>query len=113
MNTYTWQIKNLDYVVSDNDQPNVVTNIHWKLLGSNGTYSSEVSGVQFVAFDDEKSFVKYEDLTEQKVIKWLSSSLGEEQINSLKPSIDAEIQLQVNPVRKSGLPWVQEVAPTE
>ena len=105
MKTYTWQIKNLEYVVSDNDQTNVVTNIHWKLVGSNGTHSSEVSGVQFVAFNAENSFVKYEDLTEEIVIAWLISVFEEEQIDGFKASIDAAIEAQVNPVSGSGLPW--------
>lgn len=105
MNTYTWQIQNLDYVVIDNNQPNVITNIHWKLLGSDGTHSSEVFGVQFVTFDAKNSFVKYENLTKEAVIAWLISSLGDERIDSFKTSIDAEIELQINPVCKRGLPW--------
>ena len=109
MNTYTWEIKNLEYVKSDNGQTNVVTNIHWKLVGSDGIHSSEVFGIQFVKFDAENYFVKYEDLTEQKTIQWLISTLGEEQIDSFKASIDAKIELQINPVCKIGLPWVQEV----
>ena len=106
MNTYTWQIQNLDYAVSDNSKPNVVTNIHWKLIGSDNTYSGEASGIQFVAFDNEKPFVSYENLTEEKVIAWLISILGNEQINFFKASIDAKIELQVNPVYKNGLPWL-------
>jgi hypothetical protein len=105
MNTYTWQIKNLEYVKSDNGHPNVVTNIHWKLIGSDGTHSAEVSGIQFVAFDEKKPFVQYEDLTEQKTIEWLISTLGEEQVDKFKASIDAEIETQVNPVSGRGLPW--------
>lgn len=105
MNTYTWQIKNLEYVKSDNGQTNVVTNIHWKLLGSDGTHSSEVFGIQFVAFNAENSFVRYEDLTEEIVIKWLISVFEKEQIDRFKASIDAAIETQVNPVSGSGLPW--------
>ena len=110
MNTYTWQIQNLDYVAIDNGQPNVITNIHWKLLGSNGTHSSEVFGVQFLSFDAANSFVKYENLTEETVIAWLISILGNEQINSFKASVDAQIELQINPVCKRGLPWAYEAS---
>ena len=39
--TYTWDCKTVDVHPEENDLQNVVYNVHWKLLGVDGEYSSE------------------------------------------------------------------------
>jgi hypothetical protein len=127
MNTYTWRIESLEYAVTAEGLPNVVTHIHWRLFGtssekyaSNTTsnlsdsstatvvlapYTGQAYGCLNVPFNPNKTFINYSDLSEEIVIGWLKSIMSEDDIAKLKSQIDAQIAAQVNPTTGSGLPW--------
>jgi hypothetical protein len=105
MNTYTWKIDNLTYSVFEKQNSNVVNNISWSLLGTDGIFSGAIRGVESVLFDESKPFIAYSDLTEDVVVEWVKNCIGEQQINVLKLDIDAQIKTQANPTTSSGLPW--------
>lgn len=104
-NTYTWAIENLEYSLFSEGQSNVVNKVHWRLLGTDGTYTGQVYGVQPMIYDLESSFIPYTNLTEDIVIGWVQNSLGAEQIYQLKLSINSQITTQANPTTSNGLPW--------
>jgi hypothetical protein len=105
MTEYTWKIEALDYAVSAEGQSNVVTDIHWRLLGTDGTYNGEIYGTLGLSFNADNSFVEYADLTKDQIIDWVEVNLGNERIDGLKEAIDAQIEAQANPKTGSGLPW--------
>jgi hypothetical protein len=120
MNTYIWKIQNLDYVVSIEGQSNIVSNIHWRLIGNSQQkkeiinsddsvsivpFSAEIYGSELIKYESNNNFVKYTELTEQIIIDWLETSLGSEKIAELKLNIDSQIEKQIKPETLSGLPW--------
>jgi hypothetical protein len=120
MNTYIWKIESLEYVVSFDGQSNIVSNIHWRLIGHSEQkkeilniddsvsvvpFSGQVYGSELINYASGNSFVEYAELTEQIVVGWLEASLGSEKIAELKLNIDSQITAQVNPTTGSGLPW--------
>jgi hypothetical protein len=53
-------------------------------------------------------FVEYDDLTEDVVIGWVKSALGEERVKQIEDDITAQIDAQENPpaaTKGSGVPW--------
>jgi hypothetical protein len=107
MNTYTWKIEQLDYDVSAEGQSNVVICVHWRLVGTNGTYSGQIYNTLALPFNPDKSFIEYADLTQKQIIDWVEANLGSENIAELKQNIDAQIEAQMHPKTGSGLPWAE------
>jgi len=53
-------------------------------------------------------FVEYDDLTENVVIGWVKSVLGEEKVKQIENDISAQIDAQINPpapIKGDGVPW--------
>ena len=53
-------------------------------------------------------FVKYDDLTENVVIAWVKSTLGEDKVNQIEDNIATQIDEKENPpapTEGSGVPW--------
>lgn len=99
MNTYTWQFPQLETYPTLQDKTNVVFTVHWRLRGEDELgNSAEVYGsVGLAPYDDEGQFVEFADLTEETVIAWVESALGEEQVTQCKQNLDDQIEVIVNP----------------
>jgi hypothetical protein len=93
--------------VSAEGQTNVINNVHWRLLGTDGIYKGEIYGNLGLPFTADKSFIEYADLTQEQVIDWVKANLGDERIDGLKEAIDVQIDAQANPKTGSGLPWAK------
>lgn len=114
-NTYAWTIAAMDAYTTASGQTDVVYNIHWryKAVDQSTSYSAEVYGVQSVGpFNPESSsFIPFNELTKDTVVGWLTSSMGEERVNGLTGSLDAQIEQQIKPTYITlGAPW--DVTPT-
>ena len=99
MNTYTWQFPQLEAYPTLQDKTNVVFTVHWRLRGEDELgNSAEVYGsVGLAPYDGEGQFVEFANLTEETVISWVESALGEEQVTQYKQNIDGQIEVIVNP----------------
>ena len=54
-------------------------------------------GVVPLDTEDLSTFTAFADITEANVISWVEAALGEEQVTSLKASIDAQIAEKITP----------------
>lgn len=99
MNTYTWQFPQLEAYPTLQDKTNVVFTVHWRLRGEDELgNSAEVYGsVGLAPYDGEGQFVEFDNLTEETVIAWVESALGEEQVTQYKQNLDGQIEVIVNP----------------
>lgn len=100
--TFTWQIANLERNTADGG----VTIAHWRLNAVDGEYTASSYGTQ--AFDPDPSadgFVAYDSLDEDTVVGWVTETIGEVVITSMKDSLQAKIDADKNPVSADGLPW--------
>jgi len=109
MNTYVWKIENLGFTILDEGRQNVVNVIVWRFSGTNDVFSGETCGATKLDLDENASFIEYKNLTEDIVLNWLTSAIGEEQLAEIKLKIDtqieAQIEAQTKPKTGSGLPW--------
>ena len=80
-----WSINQLDYEISKDSKSNVVTSVHWNANdskevtkdGEKVTYSGRSYGQTGLDTSDLSSFVAYDKLDEDTVVKWVKASLGE------------------------------------
>ena len=100
--TFTWQIANLERNTADGG----VTVAHWRLNAVDGEYSASSYGTQ--AFEPDASadgFVAYDSLDQDTVIGWVTAGIGEEQVQTMKDSLQSQIDADKNPTSADGLPW--------
>ena len=106
MNTYTWDVESLDCVPDGNSK--VVSCIHWRLKGDDGTNTTEVYGAQAIENNTENAFIDYESLDKDTVIGWLQDIIGADVIAELQINLDKQLENLANPpVVSLPLPWAK------
>ncbi len=98
--TYTWNCTTVDTYPTKSDQTDVIFNVHWRLNGVDDTEDENVGdsyGVVSLDTEDLSTFTAFADITEANVISWVEAALGEDQVASLKASIDAQIAEKITP----------------
>ena len=98
--TYTWNCKTVDTYPTKSDQADVIFNVHWRLTGVDDTEdlnSSDSYGVVSLDTEDLSTFTAFADIAEADVIGWVEAVLGEEQVASIKTSIDNQIAEKITP----------------
>ena len=104
--TYVWALGPLDVKLAEDGLTNVVYNVNWRLIGTDGEYSADVYGSCGVPAPAPDAFTPYDQLTEAQVQGWVETALGDEQVAAYKDSIARNIELQKNPVDASlQPPW--------
>ena len=113
-NTYSWTIQRLSYEIGPDSEghSDVVNSVDWLLTASDGEdppHEALWSGVAKVAWEEGDDWIAYGDLVESDVVGWVESSLGDEQIEALQASFDAQIAEEITPtkeqMRGDELPW--------
>ena len=102
-----WAIANLERHLPDGDTcpDGAVYTAHWTAsLEENGETASAYGSVGFGA-PDPASFTPFSELTEEKVVNWVLSTLGVDQVVSIEESLYNQIQQKLNPTDASGVPW--------
>lgn len=97
MVTYTWVLGPLDVKLAEDGHTNVVYNVNWRLVGTDGDYRANVYGSCNVPAPTD-SFTPYDQLTEAQVQGWVVAALGDEQVAQYEANIAGQIELQKNPV---------------
>jgi hypothetical protein len=104
---YTWSIDGLECVPSKGGKANVVSNVHWRLAGIDGNYSTSIYGSSSIPYNEDGSFVPFNDLTKSQVLGWLVEFLGEQKVSELEGSIANQIDnLKNPPLVNMPPPWV-------
>jgi len=107
MINYTWKITNLWTKTIDGQQDYVVI-AAYDVTGVDGEFSSSLSNTAQFSTASVSSFVPYADLTEEIVLGWIQSELGENGVLSITACIEGQIESQKNPPVSpeiTPLPW--------
>lgn len=109
MSTITshWNIVALDTIPSLDTLTNVVSVIHCeKLATSDDGFNARWYGTVSVEAPHPASFIPYDEITEQMVIDWVSTSPATEGVDD---SLVSQIDTQRNPpIVSLPLPWIPE-----
>jgi hypothetical protein len=107
-NTYTWDCKTVDVYPEHDSHSDVVYNVHWRLNAvsdqqdaEGNDYSASSYGTHSVNADDIENFVPFADLTNDLVSGWVIDGIGEDEVASMKESLDNNIADQINPTSET------------
>lgn len=111
--TYQWNISELECKVAHNGLSNVVTNVHWRLDGTDEAgHTSGVYGVTSLESpNDPDQFTAFEGLTKDQVVSWVEATIPDS-IAAYKVKIESEIEAQATPPVISKEPPWQSAAPS-
>ena len=101
---YEWDCKTVEVVAESGDYTNVVFKVTWiyngvsdQLDGEDNPYRSRRAGTIFLEAPSTSEFTPIEELTEEQVVGWVTSYLGDEKIGELEASIAENIDKDMNP----------------
>jgi hypothetical protein len=104
MNTYTWNIQQMDCYPQIDGETDVVFTVHWTVSGTDGTYSGSAYGSVGIPVDSKSGFTPYADLTQEQVLNWCWANGVDK--DATESNIAQQIENQVNPpVVTPPLPW--------
>ena len=102
--TKTWEINKLERDLSDG----YVTKVIYRVKGlSDSEEKARATGE--VTFTKPSSlpsdFVAYNDLTSSKVLGWVTTALGSDEVTAIETALEAEVTESVTPTTAAGVPW--------
>lgn len=71
MPTFTTKITGISAYPEKDGHTNVVFDVHWSHEGTDGTYTTAMSGSTSVPIPSQESFIPYSQLTEATVMSWI------------------------------------------
>ena len=99
--TYTWKIKRLERIDTQEPYPvveNMVRAIHWEKHGEENGYSGRCKGILHLGRDEIDVDNYSTEITKELLVEWVVSHLNEENINS---SIQRQIESKVHPITQN------------
>ena len=103
MTEFNWTIAELEYDLTTDKS---VITAHWRCTATDdsGEFSAGSYGACGFSADPEATdFVPYADLAEALVLRWCFAD-GIDR-DAMEASLQANIDLQMTPVKASGVPW--------
>jgi len=104
MITYDWNCKTVDAYVEQNNEADVVYNVHWIVTGTSdvvdatgGFYSSTSIGTQTLDVSEITNFIPFDQVTNAEVVEWTQDAMGEEQVASIEAGIASQIESLIHP----------------
>ena len=104
MITYDWNCKTVDAYVEQNNEADVVYNVHWIVTGTSdvvdatgGFYSSTSIGTQTLDVSEITNFIPFDQVTNAEVVEWTQEAMGAEQVTQIEASIASQIESLIHP----------------
>ena len=104
MTTYNWNCKTVDCYPEQDNEADVVYNVHWIVTGvsdqvdSKGNpYSANNIGTQSLDTSQITNFIPFDQLTNDEVVAWTKGAMGDEQVASIEASIQSQIDSLITP----------------
>ena len=104
MTTYDWNCKTVDCYPEQNNEADVVYNVHWIVTGTSDqlnpegiAYSATNIGTQSLDTSQITEFIPFDQLTNDEVVAWTKGAMGDEQVASIEASIQSQIDSLITP----------------
>ncbi len=104
MTNYEWNCKTVDCYPEQDNEADVVYNVHWIVTGvsdqvdSKGDpYSATNIGTQTLDTSQITNFIPFDQLTNDEVVAWTKGAMGDEQVASIETSIQSQIDSLITP----------------
>lgn len=104
--TYNWTINPLQCYPTASENRDVVFLAHWQLTATSGSYKESVIGVQSINYNQESTFIPFQDLTLEIVQSWVENAMGNDTLQIYKDNLNKKIQEKINPTNITlNAPW--------
>ena len=104
MTTYNWNCKTVDCYPEQDNEADVVYNVHWIVTGvsdqvdsKGNAYSATNIGTQTLDTSQITNFIPFDQLTNDEVVAWTKGAMGDEQVASIEASIQSQIDNLITP----------------
>ena len=104
MTTYNWNCKTVDCYPEQDNEADVVYNVHWIVTGTSdevdpqgSAYSATNIGTQTLDTSQITNFIPFDQLTNDEVVAWTKGAMGDEQVASIEASIQSQIDSLITP----------------
>ena len=102
MTTYNWNCKTVDCYPEQDNEADVVYNVHWIVTGTSEdsegkSYSATSIGTQTLDTSQITNFIPFDQLTNDEVVAWTKGAMGDEQVASIEASIQSQIDSLITP----------------
>ena len=102
MTTYNWNCKTVDCYPEQDNEADVVYNVHWIVTGTSEdsegkSYSATNIGTQTLDTSQITDFIPFDQLTNDEVVAWTKGAMGDEQVASIEASIQSQIDSLITP----------------
>jgi hypothetical protein len=102
--TYDWQISRLDCLPTAPEGTDYVVTAHWRLVGTDGTFSGSVYSTCGFPVVAGEAFIPYADLTLDTVLDWCFANGVDK--DSAEAAVAKQIADQIDPpIVSPALPW--------
>ena len=104
MITYDWNCRTVDCYPEQNNEADVVYNVHWYVTGTSdvpqpagGVYSSNMIGTQILDTSSITNFIPFDQLTNEEVVVWTKSAMGVTRVAGIETNIESQINALIAP----------------
>ena len=104
MTTYNWNCKTVDCYPEQDNEADVVYNVHWIVTGTSDqlnpegvAYSATNIGTQTLDTSQITNFIPFDQLTNDEVVAWTKGAMGDEQVASIEASVQSQIDNLITP----------------
>ncbi len=104
MITYNWNCKTVDCYPEQDNEADVVYNVHWIVTGVSDElnpegqpYSASNIGTQSLDTSDITDFIPFNELTNDEVVAWTKSAMGDEQVAKVESNVESQINSLITP----------------
>jgi len=102
--TYDWNCKTVDAYPLVGENTDVVYNVHWRVTAvsdqvdpEGNAYQASAIGTQTLSTEDITDFIPFDQLTNDQVVQWVKSTMGEESVGNLESSLQSQIDNLITP----------------
>ena len=96
-----WKVANMERHTNDG----VVYTVHYTVTRfKDGEQAGAYGSLGFEAPEPD-NMIPYVDLTEETVINWCKTQLGEDKVTEIDAALDAQINEKLTPTKATGVPW--------
>jgi hypothetical protein len=102
----TWSIEKMECYQEVDGLSDVVFNVYWRADATSGIFTASFDGSVTITPSGDSGFTPYNQLSQDQVIDWVKSALGDCEITSLEKMLEINIAGQPLPTTLSyALPW--------
>ena len=98
--TKIWEVNTLERELADG----YVKKVIYRVKGMDGS-EEKARDTGEVNLEKPKTLIPYNKLTESKVLEWVKTKLGTDEVAAIEKSLEDEIALINTPVTATGKPW--------